>query len=86
MVKEQSAVDIKVGDRPPIFGGARVTDVRYAKQGAIGFEIDDPETLQRIEDAIKVYSEAVREDQLRPRDIEPLYIPPDLVFNSPSVM
>ena len=85
MANERSA-NVKVGDRLPIFGGARVTNVRYAKQGAIGFEIDDPETLQRIEDAIKVYSEAVREDQLRPRDIEPLYIPPDLVFDSPSVM
>ena len=71
MVKEQSAVDIKVGDRLPIFGGARVTDVRYAKQGAIGFEIDNPETLKRIDDALKAYAEAVREDQMRPREEPP---------------
>ena len=70
MAKEQLA-GVKVGDRLPIFGGARVTNVRYAKQGAIGFEIDNPETLKRIDDALKAYAEAVREDQMRPREEPP---------------
>ena len=70
MAKEQLA-GVKVGDRLPIFGGARVTNVRYAKQGAIGFEIDNPETLKRIHDALKDYAEAVREDQMRPREEPP---------------
>ena len=82
MVKEQ-LTGVKVGDRLP--NGARVINVRYVKQGVIGYEYDDPETLQRIKDAIKVYSEAVREDQLRTRDIEPPYIPPDLIFDSSLV-
>ena len=70
MAKEQLA-GVKVGDRLPIFGGARVTNVRYAKQGAIGFEIDNPETLKRIHDTLKDYAEAVREDQMRPREEPP---------------
>ena len=70
MAKEQLA-GVKVGDRLPIFGGARVTNVRYAKQGAIGFEIDNPDTLKRIHDALKDYAEAVREDQMRPREEPP---------------
>ena len=77
---ERKRSNIKVGDRLPIFGGARVTDVRYAKTGAIGFEIDNPETLKRIDDALKAYAEAVREDQMRPREEPPRR---NLYFDSP---
>jgi len=43
----------------------------YERQGAIGFEIDDPETLARIEKALADYAVAVREDHMRPREEPP---------------
>ena len=65
MAKEQLAADIKVGDRLP--DGAKVINVRYIKQGAIGIEYDDPERIERGRNALADYAEAYRLDQMQPR-------------------
>ncbi|KKR86298.1 MAG: hypothetical protein UU34_C0017G0014 [Candidatus Curtissbacteria bacterium GW2011_GWA1_41_11] len=77
-VAKEQLTGVKVGDRLP--NGAKVINVQYVKQGAIGFEIDNPEIIARIEKALADYAAAVRKDQLRPREESPRR---NLYFDSP---
>lgn len=62
--------NLKVGDRLP--DGARVIDTRYAKQGAIGYEYDDPQTIARIDKALATYAAEYRRRKFGPWTLEEL--------------
>lgn len=72
MPKEQpqSLNNLKVGDR--LSNGARVTDTRHAKQRAIGFEYDDPETIARVDKLVADYAAESRRRQYGPWTLEEL--------------